>query len=36
MGLIQMDLQSVVIGYMVGILLMWSIVNTLYDVAEPD
>ena len=40
MGLIEMDLQSIVIGYMVGIMLMWSICETLYDVKkeceEPD
>ncbi len=36
MGLIQMDLQSIVIGYMVGVMLMWSICETLYEVREPD
>jgi hypothetical protein len=30
MGLIEMDLQSIVIGYMVGIALMWSLCETLY------
>ena len=30
MGLIEMDLQSIVIGYMVGVMLMWSLCNTLY------
>ena len=30
MGLIQMDLQSIVLGYMIGVFLMWSIVDTLY------
>ena len=30
MGLIEMDLQSIVIGYMVGVALMWSICTTLY------
>ena len=30
MGLIQMDLQSIVIGYMVGVMLMWSICETIY------
>ena len=30
MGLIEMDLQSIVIGYMVGVALMWSICETLY------
>jgi hypothetical protein len=32
MGLIQMDLQSIVIGYMVGVMLMWSICETLYGI----
>lgn len=37
MGLIQMDLQSIVLGYMVGVFLMWSIVDTLYGTeTEPD
>jgi len=26
-----MDLQSIVLGYMIGVFLMWSIVDTLYD-----
>ena len=30
MGLISMDFQSVVIGYAIGIALMWSINETLY------
>ncbi len=30
MGIIEMDLQSIVIGYMVGVALMWSICETLY------
>ena len=30
MGLIEMDFQSIVIGYMVGVALMWSICETLY------
>ena len=30
MGLIEMDLQSIVIGYMVGVALMWSLCETLY------
>ena len=30
MGIIDMDLQSIVIGYMVGVALMWSICETLY------
>ena len=30
MGLISMDFQSVVIGYAIGIALMWSLCNTLY------
>ena len=30
MGIIEMDLQSIVIGYMVGVMLMWSLCNTLY------
>ena len=37
MGLIQMDLQSIVIGYMVGVMLMWSICETIYGTeTEPD
>jgi hypothetical protein len=32
MGLIQMDLQSLVLGYMIGIFLMWSIVDTIYGI----
>lgn len=30
MGLITMDFQSIVIGYVVGVALMWSINETLY------
>ena len=30
MGIIEMDLQSIVIGYVVGVALMWSINETLY------
>ena len=30
MGLISMDFQSIVIGYVVGVALMWSINETLY------
>ena len=30
MGIIEMDFQSIVIGYMVGVMLMWSLCNTLY------
>ena len=30
MGLIELDFQSIVIGYMVGVALMWSICNLLY------
>ena len=30
MGLISLDFQSIVIGYAVGIALMWSINETLY------
>jgi hypothetical protein len=30
MGIIEMDLQSIVIGYMVGVALMWSLCETLY------
>ena len=30
MGIIEMDFQSIVIGYMVGVALMWSICETLY------
>ena len=30
MGLIEMYLQSIVIGYMVGVALMWSLCETLY------
>ena len=30
MGLIAMDFQSIVIGYVVGVALMWSINETLY------
>jgi len=30
MGLISMDFQSIVIGYAVGVALMWSINETLY------
>ena len=30
MGLIDMDFQSIVIGYAVGVALMWSLNETLY------
>ena len=30
MGIIELDFQSIVIGYMVGVALMWSICNLLY------
>ena len=30
MGLINMDFQSIVIGYMVGVALMWSLNELLY------
>ena len=30
MGLIELDFQSIVIGYMVGVALMWSLCNTFY------
>ena len=30
MGIIEMDLQSIVIGYMIGVALMWSLCETLY------
>ncbi len=30
MGLIELDFQSIVVGYMVGVMLMWSLCNTLY------
>ena len=30
MGLIKMDLQSIVLGYMIGVMLMWSICETIY------
>ena len=30
MGLIQIDFLSIVVGYMVGVALMWSLSNTLY------
>ena len=30
MGLIDMDFQSIVIGYAVGVALMWSLCETLY------
>ena len=30
MGLISLDFQSIVIGYAVGIALMWSLCNTFY------
>ncbi len=30
MGLISVDFQSIVIGYVVGVALMWSINETLY------
>ena len=30
MGLIDLNIQSIVIGYVVGVWLMWSICTTLY------
>ena len=30
MGIIDLDFQSIVIGYIVGVALMWSICETLY------
>ena len=30
MGIIDLDFQSIVIGYAVGVALMWSICETLY------
>jgi len=30
MGIIDLDFQSIVIGYMVGVALMWSLCNLLY------
>ena len=30
MGLIQIDFLSIVVGYMVGVALMWSLSETLY------
>ena len=30
MGIIDLDFQSIVVGYMVGVMLMWSLCNTLY------
>ena len=40
MGIIEMDFQSIVIGYMVGVALMWSLCNTFcgenYDGKETD
>ena len=30
MGLIDLDFMSIVVGYVVGVALMWSICNTLY------
>ena len=30
MGIIEIDFQSIVVGYMVGVMLMWSLCNTLY------
>ena len=30
MGLIDLDFQSIVVGYMVGVALMWSLCNTFY------
>ncbi len=30
MGLIELDFQSIIIGYMIGVALMWSLCNTFY------
>ena len=30
MNIIEVDFQSIVIGYMVGVMLMWSLCNTFY------
>ena len=30
MNIIEMDFQSIVIGYVVGVALMWSLCNTFY------
>ncbi len=30
MEIIDLDLQSIVIGYMIGVALMWSLCNTFY------
>ena len=30
MGIIDLDFQSIVVGYVVGVMLMWSLCNTLY------
>jgi len=30
MGLIQIDFLSIVVGYMIGVALMWSLCNTFY------
>jgi hypothetical protein len=30
MGLIELDFQSIVVGYMIGVALMWSLCNTFY------
>ena len=30
MGLIELDFQSIIIGYMIGVALMWSICETFY------
>ena len=30
MGIIDLDFQSIVVGYMVGVALMWSLCNTFY------
>ena len=30
MGLIELDFMSIIIGYVVGVALMWSLCNTFY------
>ena len=30
MNIIELDFQSIVVGYMVGVALMWSLCNTFY------
>jgi hypothetical protein len=30
MGLIDLNIQSIIIGYVVGVALMWSLCNTFY------